>query len=91
MTSLNTDELPFKHIDLNCTDPALLWAEIFHLREAISGPPGFVSWKDAATYERSLRKKIESNIPEFMQVSMAPTYEFANGWNACVSTMKAIK
>lgn len=39
-----------------------LWAEIFKLRYQISGPDGFVTWKDAALDEIQRRIKLEQEL-----------------------------
>jgi hypothetical protein len=54
---------PYKHIDDSTEDPALLWAEIHHLRVALQGPAGYATWQDAATDERIRRVKAERAAP----------------------------
>lgn len=45
-------------------DPFNLWLEIIQLREAVKGPYGFATWKEAATAERLKRVKAESDLEE---------------------------
>lgn len=57
--------VPYKHVEPDCEDPALLWAEIHHLRAAVQGPPGFATWQEAATAERVRRVAVERNAKRY--------------------------
>lgn len=49
-------------LDLNESDPVVLWAEIWRLRAAIEGPDGFPTWQDAAVAERVRRVAAEKAL-----------------------------
>lgn len=40
------------------------WRELYRLREAVKGPPGYDTWQDAATAERARRVKAEQALAQ---------------------------
>ncbi len=51
-------------LDVNESDPATLWAEIWRLRHDSEGPGEYPTWKDAAIDERIKRVKAERAAAE---------------------------
>ena len=49
-------------LTVNEVDPVRLWAEIHLLREALKGPDGFDTWKDAAVAERLRRVAFQGEL-----------------------------
>lgn len=54
-------------------DPALLWAEIFRLRDQVQGPDGFETWKDAAVAERVRRVAAENELKKLKENASSDT------------------
>lgn len=60
------------NLDPNEENAAILWAEIHALRNAIKGPEGYATWRDAAVAERVRRVRAEAEkVPEPVQQAVA--------------------
>lgn len=85
---------PCKHVDDKTDDPSLLWAEIHHLRSAMQGPTGFVTWQDAAEHERILRVRAERQpaaLSEGLVFKIGDRVIAPGNWEAKITAIEPVK